>query len=154
MNSAKIADNAVTTTDLADNAVTTTDLADNAVTTTDLADNAVTSAKVAADTLTDADLAPNSVGDSETAVNSVSSDELQAITVIEQTVSVPVPNGVNNIQVNCPANSQVISGGAFVANAQMDLVSNTVNGAGWFAAAQNDGAGAANLTVRAFCLAV
>ncbi len=145
--------------------VTSAKVAADSLTAADLAPDSVGSSEVAADSLTAGDLAPDSVGSSEIAANavgtsevtagSIGSDELKAISTVQQTT--PIAGGagtIANLQVNCPAGTQIISGGGFPGLGTTDMVSNIVNGNGWFVAVQGNAAGADLLTVRAFCLAI
>jgi hypothetical protein len=76
VNSAKLADAAVTTNKLADNAVTNAKLADDAVTTLKLANNAVTSAKIQDGTIVSADLADNAVTTTKVIDGAITSSKL------------------------------------------------------------------------------
>jgi hypothetical protein len=127
------------------NGVNTTAIQDNAVTTTKIANNAVTNTKIANDAVTAAKIADNSVG----------SGELGPVTTVTQTVAIGTASGNTASHTTpCPAGTQVISGGAFPSAFASHMVSNTVNGNGWFGAFQNVAAiaGAPTITVRVTCL--
>ena len=70
---AKLTAASVTATQIANNAVTANELADNAVDTAAIANTAVTGAKIASDTITAGNIAANAIGASELADNAVDS---------------------------------------------------------------------------------
>jgi len=68
---AKLTSASVTSTQIANNAITANELADNAVDTAAIANTAVTGAKIASDTITAGNIAANAIGSSELADNAV-----------------------------------------------------------------------------------
>jgi hypothetical protein len=142
---------------LAANSVGSDQIQANAVGTSELADNSVNSAKVDPLSLTGADLAQDSVIGLNIAPDSISSDELLAINVRQQTISVPGGGGTNAASQQCQNNEQLISGGAYVADpATMDLAASGPDlgfpNVMWRGAAQNNAGGAQDLTIVAYCL--
>ncbi|MGH2981645.1 MAG: hypothetical protein ACRDKV_06350 [Solirubrobacterales bacterium] len=152
--SAKIAGDAVTGGKIANGAVDTGQLANNAVTTGKIANSAVTTGKIANNAVTEQKIAPDAVTATRLAADSVRADELGPITRIQGAISInPGAAFADGATVNCPAGTQVISGGAQVATTDMVILTNTVTETnGWFASAVNNGGAAANLTIFAFCL--
>ena len=154
---AKVADGSLTGAKIADLGIGTADLAANAVGTPKIATDAVTEAKIAPNAVTTAKVAPNAVTAEQLGDDSVRAAELGPTTVVTASTSIQAgPAFADGAVVNCPAGSQVISGGAQVSNLDLQITANTVtDGNGWYAAGEYEAAsGSANLTIRALCLDV
>jgi hypothetical protein len=150
-----LAPNSVGTDQIASDAVTSGKVAPDSLTADDLASESVTSAEIAPGTINAGDLANDSVGALALAPESVSSDELLAINVREQAVS--LPTGVGGVTAFCQGNEQLISGGGSVDSPLvMDLTSSrpdaTFPNIAWRASAHNEDAAPHNLTAVAYCL--
>ncbi len=136
-----IGPNAVTTTKIADAAVTTIKLADAAVTTTKLADAAVTTGK----------LADNAVTSAKIVDGSVRAGEVGPTQLVSNTGPIAA-NGTAGIAVQCPAGTQILSGGGTTSIFGVHLVSTFQSGNGWIVAYQNTTAAAQTITAAATCL--
>ena len=79
---AKLTSDSVTATQIANNAITANELADDAVDTAAIANTAVTGAKIATDTITADNIAANAIGSSELADNAVDSAAIATDAVI------------------------------------------------------------------------
>jgi hypothetical protein len=138
----KIAKKAVTTGRLADQAVTERTLRDQAVTTDKIADLAVTNPK----------LADSSVDSAKIADSSVTASELGSTQqVVSATTSVAGP-GNGTVSVQCPAGTQVLSGGGGANSFLVFGVESFQSGNGWLWVARNTDATAHNIFATAVCL--
>jgi hypothetical protein len=119
----------------------------------DIANNAVTSGKVALDTLTSGDLGPSSAGASEVAASAIGASELGAITTVQTVLN--VANGAESFaNANCPAGTQVISGGADRISGGVSRISEFgIAGNGWFASIHNQSGVGTQYAIEANCLA-
>ena len=84
----------------------------------------------------------------------IGQEELPAYILVEEVVSIPAGGGVGSEEANCPADTQIVTGGAFFGFPSGDISASTVDAetAGWFGEGQNNGGAPQNLTVRAYCL--
>jgi hypothetical protein len=147
----KIAPNAVGPDQLAENSVSSSKVAQDSLQAQDLAPNSVTSSEVADQSLTEADLGPNSVGSSEIAANAVRADELAPL--IEASETVTIKGGANaSVSANCPAGSEVISGGSRGGFYQVATSGSYRSGNGWRVDARSSATGDTTLTAYAYCL--
>ena len=133
------------TNDIKNQAVTTGRIADQAVTERTLRDQAVTNPK----------LADSSVDSAKIADSSVTASELGGTT---QVVSAPVSvagQGNGTVSVQCPAGTQVLSGGGGANSFLVFGVESFQSGNGWIWVARNTDAPAANahnIFATAVCL--
>jgi hypothetical protein len=147
----KIAPNAVGPTQIAENAVSSSKVAPDSLTAQDLAPAAVTSSEVADQSLTDSDLGPNSVGSSELGTGAVRAEDLGGI--ISASNSVTIKGGGNaSADVQCPAGTDVISGGVRGGFYQVATSGSYRSGNGWHVDARSSATGDTDLTVYAYCL--
>ncbi len=98
------------------------------------------------------EIGANGVGSSEIASHAVHPDELAAISLLTNAVSVASGGGTNTVAADCPAGSELISGGATFDFPTGDLSASIPSGNGWFARGENNGIAAQSLTVFALCL--
>jgi hypothetical protein len=119
---------------VADNAITTAKIADNAVTTPKIADSAVTGAKIAEDAVKARELGPTQVVTNGAGLAN---------------------NATGTVAVNCPAGTQMVSGGGtatLVGNDLVLMVRTFPAGNGWAVTYRNISGAATTITAFASCL--
>jgi len=129
---AKLTASSVTATQIANNAVTANELADDAVDTAAIANNAVTGAKIASDTITAGLIAANAIGASELADNSVDTAALSsnAVTTVKITnLNVTTDKLANNAVTAAKIANDTITATQIAANAvgSSELADNAVD---------------------------
>jgi hypothetical protein len=77
---------------------------------------------------------------------------LASIIRVQKSVSVPPAGGVGNVTVECDPGTRIISGGAHFPFASGDISASRRGVNAWFAAGQNNGNLAQDLTADAYCL--
>jgi hypothetical protein len=127
----KIKAGAVTSSSLAANAVTSADIADSAVTTSQLADGAVTSGKIGG--------------------GQVLAENLGPIVTVQNTVQIAA-GAAGTVDVACPANSVMLSGGGYWTTNSNNLRTTLKQGNGWRVEGKNTLTVSEPLTVQAYCL--
>jgi hypothetical protein len=147
----KIAPNAVGPEQLAENSVSSSKVAPDSLGAQDLAPASVTSSEVADQSLTDSDLGANSVGSSELQAGAVRADELGGIATVSNSVTIK-GGGNASAEVQCPAGTDVISGGVRGGFYQVATSGSYRTGNGWHVDARSSAVGDTDLTVYAYCL--
>jgi hypothetical protein len=146
-----IADDAVGFPEIATDAVNRDEVGTNAVASAEILDAAVQGPDIADNAVGASEIATGAVGASEIATGAVGEDEID-ITFVTQSTSIAGGGGTGNVQAICPPGSVAISGGAFFDFPSGELSASNVSGPTWFAAGQNNGGVAQNLTAIAHCL--
>ena len=141
---AKLTSASVTSTQIANNAVTANELADDAVDTAAIANTAVTGAKIASDTITAGNIAANAIGASELADNSVDTAALtsNAVTTAKVTdLNITTGKLANNAVTAAKIADDTITATQIAANAvgSSELADNAVDTAAIANSAVTDG---------------
>ena len=98
-------------------------------------------------------IAFGAVGSFEIADGLVGGSELGPIEIRQRSTSVPPAGGVGSVVETCPpGSSQMLGGGAGFDFPSGDVSSSRPDGTGWFAAGQNNGTVAQNLTAYVLCV--
>jgi hypothetical protein len=151
---AELQPDSVTAPQIAPLAVGTSELQGDSVTESQVAPDAIRASEIANDAVFKSELGAGAAGADEIATNAVGQEELPAYILVDEVVSIPAGGGVGSAEANCPAETQVVTGGAFFSFPSGDISASTVDAetAGWFGEGQNNGGAPQNLRVRAYCL--
>ena len=156
---ADLADGAVGTSQLQDLGVTTPKLADGAVTSDKLASFAVRTGNILLRQVTNSRIGTDAVDKRTIKADQVEASELAG--VFHQSVEQTVPGATSSfpvreasINVFCPEDAQIISGGFRRTAGTVTFTESVRSGAvGWRVAAQNKSAAPAKFVAEAYCLA-
>ena len=148
----ELAENSVTSQQVVDETLTNQDLGNASVTSSEIADGTVGSADVSDNSLTANDLATDSVGVSELQASSVRASELGTIVTVSNEVIIK-SDSTGTVSVNCPAGTQVISGGFFGGEYKVHASGSYMTTNGWHLDGRNGSSNDAKFRVYAYCLA-
>ncbi len=147
----EIAENAVSSPEVAADSLTNQDLGAASVTSSEIADGSIGSADVSDQSLTANDLAANSVGSSELQEASVRASELGAILTVSNEVAIK-GNSNASASVDCPAGTELISGGFRGGFYQVQASGSYRTANGWHLDARSEASGDTTIKVYAYCL--
>lgn len=148
----ELAENSVTSQQVVDETLTNQDLGAASVTSSEIADGSVGSADVSDQSLTANDLATNSVGSSELQEASVRASELGTILTVSNEVAIKGDSNAS-ASVDCPAGTELISGGFRGGFYQVQASGSYRTTNGWHLDARNEASGDTTIRVYAYCLA-